>query len=128
MRTRHTSWLAVAVTWLLIGNSSMATPPKQGHIHGSVLDEVGATISGASVYVHNVKALGEDIKLATHTDVHGVFDLVLPEGGYDVLVVSPSFSASVKSVPVREGKTARIEYKLKVLDCSFPSMNCDTFQ
>ena len=63
-----------------------------------------------------------------HTDIHGDFVLVLPEGGYDILVTSPGFVAEVKTLPVLPGKTKKAQWKLEVLDCDFPGMNCDTFQ
>lgn len=63
-----------------------------------------------------------------HTDINGNFKLVLPVGGYDVLVTAPGFASGVETVAVPAGKTKKTGWKLKVLDCSFPGMNCDTFQ
>ena len=92
------------------------------------VDTVGATIKGASVFVRRNTPPENDVKLLEHTDIHGDFRLVLPQGGYDVLVTSPGFAAWVETVPVLAGKTKKIQWRLKSLDCSFPGMNCDTFQ
>jgi hypothetical protein len=108
---------------------SSAQQPQTGQISGHVVDVVGATIKGASIFVRrNTTPSEESIKLLTRTDIHGDFTLVLPEGGYDVLVTSPGFAANVETVPVFARKTKKVLWKLKVLDCNFPGMNCDTFQ
>ena len=65
------------------------------------------------------------MRLLTHTDINGDFTLALPEGGYDILVTSPGFVAAVETLPVFAGKTKKGQWRL---DCSFPGMNCDTFQ
>jgi Carboxypeptidase regulatory-like domain len=107
---------------------SSAQQPKTGQISGHVVDVVGATIKGASVFIRRNTPPDEKVELLTHTDIHGDFTLVLPEGGYDVLVTSPGFAANVETVPVFAGKTKKVQWKLKVLNCNFPGMNCDTFQ
>ena len=68
------------------------------------------------------------MKLLTHTDIKGDFTLDLPDGGYDVLVTSPGFAASVKTIGVTSEAPRGLHWKLNVLDCSFPGMNCDTVQ
>jgi hypothetical protein len=97
-------------------------------ISGHVADTEGATIKGASVFVRRNIPSEETIRLLVHTDIHGDFNLVLPEGGYDVLVTSPGFAAAVETVPVLAGKAKKSQWKLKSLNCDFPGMNCDTFQ
>jgi hypothetical protein len=105
-----------------------AQQPKTGRINGHVVDSVGATIKGASVFVRRHGSTEDDLKAVTHTDINGDFMLVLPEGGYDVLVTSPAFVAGVQTIPILPGKTKRAQWKLRVLGCDFPGMNCDTFQ
>jgi hypothetical protein len=108
---------------------SSAQESRTGQISGHVVDVVGATIKGASIFVRRATTPPDDnIKLLTHTDIHGDFTLVLPEGGYDVLVTSPGFAANVETVPVLARKTMKVQWKLKVLSCNFPGVNCDTFQ
>jgi len=120
--------LMVALVCVVNSTHSLAQRPKTGQISGHVVDVVGATITGASVFVRRHIHSEENIKLLVHTDVHGDFKLVLPEGGYDVLVTSPGFAAGVETVPVSAGKEKSVQWKLRSLDCSFPGMNCDTFQ
>ena len=101
---------------------------QTGRITGHVVDVVGATIKDASVFVREHTASDADRKLLTHTDIKGEFMLDLPDGGYDVLVTSPGFAASVKTIGVTSGAPRRIHWKQNVLDCSFPGMNCDKVQ
>jgi len=107
---------------------SSAQQTQTGQLNGHVLDVVGATIKGASIFVRRHSSPDENTKLLTHTDINGNFTLSLPEGGYDVLVVSPGFAASVETIPVMARKTRKAQWRLKVLNCDFPGVNCDTFQ
>jgi hypothetical protein len=127
-RIRMCARFAVAVVYAVNSAHLLAQQPKTGQISGQVLDVVGATIKGASVFVRRNLPPEEDVRLLAHADIHGDFKLVLPEGGYDVLVTSPGFAAGVETVAVSAGKTKKVRWKLKVLDCSFPGRNCDTFQ
>ena len=120
--------LMVAVVCLVNAAHLLAQQPKTGLIRGHVVDVVGATIKGASVFIRRNIPPEENLRLQMRTDIHGDFTLVLPEGGYDVLVTSPGFAAGVETVPVFAGATKKVQWKLKPLDCSFPGMNCDTFQ
>jgi hypothetical protein len=85
---------------------------QTGRITGHV-DVVGATIKDASVFVREHTASDTDRKLLTHTDIKGDFMLDLPDGGYDVLVTSPGFAASVKTIGVtsRAPRQASVEAK-----------------
>jgi hypothetical protein len=112
----------------MVAARSLATPTSNGRIHGHVVDIVGATIAGANVFGRKHEPSEESIKLITHTDARGDFDLDLRSGGYDIVVISPGFAASVESVAVLAGKTVKVPFKLKALDCTFPGVNCDTFQ
>jgi len=105
--------LMVAVICVVNPGRSLTQQPKVGQISGHVADVVGATIKGASVYIRRSIPPEEDVRLAVHTDVHGDFKLVLPEGGYDVLVTSPGFAAEVETVPVLAGRTKETRWKLK---------------
>jgi Carboxypeptidase regulatory-like domain len=107
---------------------SLAQQPVTGQIKGHVVDSMGATIRGASVFVHRTIPEEDNVTLAAHTDVHGDFVLNLPEGGYDLLVTSPGFASATQTVAIWRGKAKRLEWKLKALGCDFPGMNCDTFQ
>ena len=119
--------LAVAMVCVMNPAQSLPQQPKVGQISGHVVDAVGATIKGASVFVRRNIPPAEDIRLLAHTDIHGDFRLELPEGGYDVLVTSPGFAAEVETIAVSPGKNKKVQWKLKALNCDFPGKNCDTF-
>lgn len=128
MKHRRTSMCVRFVVAVVCAANAVAQQPKAGQISGRVVDVAGATINGASVFVRRNIPPDEDVRLLAHTDIHGDFKLVLPKGGYDVLVTSPGFAAWVETVPVLAGKTRKMQWKLKSLDCNFPGMNCDTFR
>ena len=120
--------LAIAAVCVLNAAHSLAQQPKTGQESGHVVDVVGATIKGASVFARRNIPPEENVRLLTHTNIHGDFELVLPEGGYDILVTSPGFVAAVETVPVLAGRTNKTQWRQKVLDCTFPGMNCDNDQ
>ena len=124
---RHT---VIAVVLLGVGSSAAFSGQRRqsGGMTGGVVDTMGATIKGASVYVRENISSDAEVKLLTHTDSAGAFTLELPDGGYDVLVTSPGFDASVKTVAISRGRPSKYQWTLKAHDCSFPGMNCDTFQ
>jgi hypothetical protein len=121
--------IVVAVSLFgLVMISTSAQGPTTGQISGHVVDAMGAIIKGASVFVRKNSPSEEDVKLVTHTDIHGDFLILLPKGGYDVLVTSPGFVSGVETIPIFPGKVRKVQWKLKVLGCDFPGMNCDTFR
>jgi hypothetical protein len=121
-------WLSVLCVGLLNTWPASAQQSGTGQVSGHVVDPAGARIARASVFVRKNSPSEETVRLITHTDIAGNFVLVLPEGGYDVLVTSPGFVAGVETVPVFSGKTRKVLWKLKVLSCDFPGVNCDTFK
>ena len=124
---RHIAAAVICFGLMMIATSS-AQPPATGKISGHVVDTEGATIKGASVFVRKYSPSEDNVRLVAHTDIHGDFVLLLPKGGYDVLVTSAGFASGVETIPILPGKTRKIQWKLRVLDCDFPGMNCDTFQ
>jgi hypothetical protein len=103
-------------------------PLPPGQLNGRVVDAVGAAISRAAVFVRPYSAQGSNFALVGRTDRNGDFRLTLPEGGYDVIVTSPGFQSKMQIVVARGGKPTQMEWKLAVLNCDFPGINCDTFQ
>lgn len=123
-------WIAVAVMFfgLMTCVSSSAELHTAGQLSVHVVDSEGATIQGASVFVHKHSPSEDSVRLMARTDIHGDFVLKLPAGGYDVLVTSPGFAARVETISISPGKMKKVQWKLKALNCDFPGMNCDTFQ
>ena len=119
---------AFVVCMLIAAHSVGQQHEKTGQVSGQVIDAAGAVIERASVYVRKNTPSAEKIELLTHTDSHGNFVLVLPEGGYDILVTSPGFASALDTIPVFAGKTRKTIWKLKVLPCNFPGVNCDSFR
>ena len=121
--------LAVCALFTLMGAQTLAQQPNTGRVSGHVVDPVGAIIKGASIFVRRTSPPEEDVvRLQTHTDIHGDFKLVLPEGGYDVLVTSAGFASGFQTIPVWAGKDKSTAWRLKPLGCNFPSVMCDTVQ
>jgi len=116
--------ISLTCATMLFGQGS--TP--SGRVDGHVVDSVGAVIPGADIFVRPYSAKKNEIKLAGHTDLHGDFTLTLPAGGYDVIVTSQGFESKTQIVLSRVGKTTKLVWKLTMLSCDFPTMNCDTFQ
>jgi hypothetical protein len=118
--------LAAFVALYLPGASEAQEPPL-GRINGHVIDPMGAAVPDAKVFIHKSSPSDDNVRLVAHTDSTGYFTISLPEGGYDVLVTAPGFAAAVNTLSVIGGRSAKVDWKLKVLDCNFPDMNCDTF-
>jgi hypothetical protein len=121
-------WLVAILLAITIVGQPRAQQQSTGEIRGHVTDAMGAAISKAAVFVHRTDSSEEIVRLAIHTDREGNFDLVLPEGGYDVLITSRGFASVLEVIPVWHGKTKSVTWKLKPLGCDFPNMICDTFQ
>src|SRR5579859_1813677 len=119
--------LMVAVVCVMNATHSLTQQPATGKINGHVVDLMGATIKGASVFVRRRMPPEEDVKLLPHTDIHAVSCWRFLKVDTFVLVTSSGFAAGVETVPVLAGRIKRVQWKLKPLNCSFPDMNCDTF-
>lgn len=117
-------WLVAA--WLLTSVWSCSAQQFSGKVSAHVVDFTGAAIFHADVFVRDVS--GSSFDLTTHTDGRGDFQLTLPAGGYDVVVVSRGFQTSVQAIPVKPNKVYKALWKMKVLPCDFPGTVCDTFQ
>ena len=131
MNERSNIWRmfpVMVVVGIVLVVTSQAQKARTGSISGHVVDSVGATINGATIFVHKQASSETTLEVAAHTDIKGNFTLELPEGGYDVLVTASGFTAGVQTVPVRPGKTKAVTWALQALGCDFPTMNCDTFQ
>src|ERR1700679_413421 len=111
----------IIVCGLMTIGPSAAQRTTTGQISGYVTDTTGAVIARASVFVHKHSPSEDEVKLISHTDSNGEFVLTLPEGGYDILVTSPDFSAEVETVSILSGKTKKLQWKLKVVGWDFPA-------
>ncbi len=113
--TKHTSVFArflVVVAVLALSLTAVAQI-QSGQITGTVLDQQGAAISGATVKVSN-PATSLSVT-ATTTDT-GLFNVkALPAGNYKIVVEKQGFkTASQASFTVNAGVIHRIDFKLTV--------------
>ena len=60
--------------------TSQGQKARTGSISGHVVDSVGATIKGATIFVHKQASSETALEVAAHTDIKGNFTLELPEG------------------------------------------------
>ena len=121
------NYVAALIAALSMTLFAAAQQIKTGQIAGQVVDEMGAVIPRADVFVRAYSA-GDKIDIVTHTDRNGGFVLTLPGGAYDVIVSSDGFKSSIQTVIVRSGKDNKIRYRMVFEGCDFPGANCDTFQ
>jgi hypothetical protein len=92
---RHVSGLAVALVLLVTAPAGKAQLSTAGTINGTVTDQTGSVVSGASVTITNT-----DTKVITHTASNGSgqYTLVgLPTGHYEVEIGSPNFNSYKKT-------------------------------
>lgn len=123
LKTLSIAALLVAVGALM---PLIAQTEPTGTLRGHVFDSEGAAIARAKVYVRVRMPDQDAIRLMTRTDLKGDFQLVVLAGAYDVLVTSEGFAAKVESVGIVAGKTTKTQWKMAVLGCDFPGVNCDT--
>ncbi len=84
----------------------------KGSILGSVVNQIGETVSGASLALTS-----EDTsrKWSTISDSHGGFVIsLLPAGTYDLEVYSPGFLTVKRKVEVRVGREIHLDFILRV--------------
>ncbi len=79
----------------------------QGTINGTVTDELGAPVIGASVQV-------VDTDIGALTDARGQFSLSAPSGTQEVRVQVLGFSPTTRTIEVTAGQTTTIEIRLTV--------------
>jgi hypothetical protein len=119
--------IPVVAILLALAIPSFAQQPATGQFSGHVTDLQGAVIPNASVFIREYYSADFSVKLVACTDAHGDFLLNLPQGGYDIVIASPGFASGMETVGVLPGKKSTAEWKLKVLGCDFPRVNCDNF-
>jgi hypothetical protein len=116
----------------LVSFSQTATTAK-GKITGLVVDQTGAVIPGAHVFIHAnrpvASGVADKIELQATTDAKGAFRLELPAGPYDILITAYPWRADVITVLLKANSDLRLKRKLIMLpNCDWPGINCDTFK
>ena len=97
---------------VLFAAASVAAQAPTGTISGTVVDQVGAVLPGATVTVTN-KATGAVRTVATASD--GSFQVPsLPAGSYDVLVELSGFQPTLSPVEVVTGQATSLRPTLQI--------------
>jgi len=101
----------IALLFLMV--SSVAAQDYRGKVQGSVTDEAGAAVPGASVVLRNTQT-GVDVTRQSDGDGHYIFDFVEP-GQYIVVVEQTGFKKAVQeNVIVRNRADITVDLKLSV--------------
>ncbi|MGA8406992.1 MAG: TonB-dependent receptor [Candidatus Acidiferrales bacterium] len=112
MSARITQWMMVAVAALLLSSAAFAQYDT-GSIAGTVLDEQGAAVAGASVTLTNV-GTGRTFQATANDEGNFVFS-ALPAGVYRVEAEKTGFSKGVdEGVTLHASEVIRADVKLKV--------------
>lgn len=99
-----------------------ALPMMCTELTGTVVDEMGAPISGALILIHwdpagrsvglkSNEGIKSDLRITT--DGMGRFSLDMPQGFYDLFVSSMAFSPSCVKVRLLTGKSTKQQFKLR---------------
>lgn len=86
-------------------------PPESGSaLHKcrvSVIDSEGVVIGKAHLFIHRDPSATETVPDRTlDTDANGTLELALPDGFYDVCVMSPAFTPACRKLVVRKHDAA----------------------
>jgi hypothetical protein len=104
------SLLLLCVTALLVSSAS-AQSVASGTIEGTVLDQTGAVISGASVEIHNPVS---GFQQTVSTDANGQFHLAnVPFNHYHVTVNYTGFAQVERDVEIRSAVPVKANFTLK---------------
>ena len=101
------------IAFLFLMVSSVAAQDYRGKVQGTVTDEAGAAIPGASVVLRNTQT-GVDVTRQSDGDGHYIFDFVEP-GQYIVVIEQTGFKKAVQeNVIVRNRGDITVDLKLSV--------------
>ena len=105
--------LLLATVFTLAGVQAAQAQEDTGAIVGTVVDQSGAAVKGATV---TVKDVDRGTSLNTESNEDGAFDLPrVPVGNYDVTVTAPGFqTARQAKVRLILNQTARLAFQMKV--------------
>jgi hypothetical protein len=102
-----------AIAFLFVLVSSVSAQDYRGKVQGTVADDAGAAIPGASVVLRNTQT-GAEVTRQADSDGHYIFDFVEP-GQYIVVVEQTGFKKAVQeNVIVRNRADITVDLKLSV--------------
>jgi uncharacterized membrane protein len=101
---------AAAIFVLFVAPLMAAGQRAGGNLSGVILDEMGARVARAKVFIVSASTRRE-----LESDETGAFSVEVPEGNYQVLIKSPGFRvAKLNRVRVRSAASKEIKVILKV--------------
>lgn len=109
--------LAILTSLGFSGDAESKRSPERGNIQGVVVDNTGAPVPGAKVWLVNAQQtrLGP-----TETDAHGYFHLAgVPPGSWAVLASHRDFSLQKVSAQVFPGETIEVRLALEISPLSY---------
>jgi hypothetical protein len=102
--------VAVPAVTVLTPTAAFAQNLTQGAVSGTVENQAGRPISGATV---TMRSISQGFTRTYTTDASGGFrSVALPQGQYEVSVSAPGFSALSDTVSVGSGGTAQLTLTL----------------
>jgi iron complex outermembrane receptor protein len=99
--------------WLLASGQSVLA--AQGIIRGTILDETGAALPGATVSARN---LGTNATHTTTSDARGRYELTIDAGRYEIVVDLPEFRVRPQTVLLAENETHTLDVTLQIAPLS----------
>lgn len=108
------SLLKIYASALLLIALAISTPSQQstGSLKGTVTDQLGALVVGASIVVKD----GKNSQRTVTSDNNGNYEVrSLPPGRYDLTITAPGFnSLEERNVELRVGKTTTLNMELSI--------------
>jgi hypothetical protein len=100
---------------MLLGGAFAVAQQQQGAIFGTVTDETGAVVPGATVEISGPSLIGTQTAI---TNDEGTYRFpALPPGTYSIRVTMPGFGAWNQSgTTLNVGRTLKIDVRMKVAD------------
>lgn len=100
------------ISLLIASAITVSSQPSTGTLKGTVKDQLGALVVGASIVVKN----GKHSERTITSDDNGNYEVrSLSPGRYDLTITAPGFnSLEEKNVELRAGKTTKLDVELTI--------------
>lgn len=114
MSKNFLKFLLILFLALGLSSISLAQARQTGSIHGTVVDEEGNVLPGATVTLSGPRVMGTKTYITSETGKFR-FPALLPGKGYEIKVEMPGFKTTIrKGLIVSVGKTTEITITLEV--------------
>lgn len=108
--------IAGTLLFVVIGTRAMSggVEKQRGDVRGTVKDQAGAVIGGATVSALVPPNVAKQ-PMAVRTDVSGNFAARLPQGTYNICASASSFTQKCSTIRVRSGRTKELNFVLALI-------------